>query len=138
MNIRCLLCLLFFFAGTLCLCSQNISGTVTDERTGEPLPFVNVFYEGSRGVQTDSAGHYSLPRRKGKLYFSLIGYVSQHFTIKEATQLDVKLEVDNIELGVAVVRSKKKSIHAKQSGRHHDAKGDCGQKKERPFRTSIL
>lgn len=115
MNIRCLQCLLFFFAGTLCLCSQNISGTVTDERTGEPLPFVNVFYEGSRGVQTDSAGHYSLPRRKGKLYFSLIGYVSQHFTIKEATQLDVKLEVDNIELGVAVVRSKKKKYSRKNN-----------------------
>lgn len=86
---------------------------MTDEKTGAALPFVNVFYDGGHGVQTDSAGHYSLPKKNGKLYFSLIGYVSKSFVIKEATRLDVALSVDNIELGVAVVKSKKLNIHGK-------------------------
>lgn len=107
MNNRCLLFLFFIIIEAFNLCAQNITGTVTDEKTGAALPFVNVFYDGGHGVQTDSAGHYSLPKKNGKLYFSLIGYVSKSFVIKEATRLDVALSVDNIELGVAVVKSKK-------------------------------
>lgn len=115
MNNRCLLFLFLIIIGTLNLCAQNISGIVTDEKTGAALPFVNVFYDGGHGVQTDSAGHYSLPKKNGKLYFSLIGYVSKSFVIKETTHLDVALSVDNIELGVAVVKSKKTKYSRKNN-----------------------
>lgn len=115
MNNRCLLFLFFIIIETFNLCAQNITGTVTDEKTGAALPFVNVFYDGGHGVQTDSAGHYSLPKKNGKLYFSLIGYVSKSFVIKEATRLDVALSVDNIELGVAVVKSKKTKYSRKNN-----------------------
>lgn len=115
MNNRCLLFLFFIIIEAFNLCAQNITGTVTDEKTGAALPFVNVFYDGGHGVQTDSAGHYSLPKKNGKLYFSLIGYVSKSFVIKEATRLDVALSVDNIELGVAVVKSKKTKYSRKNN-----------------------
>lgn len=115
MNNRCLLFLFFIIIEASNLCAQNITGTVTDEKTGAALPFVNVFYDGGHGVQTDSAGHYSLPKKNGKLYFSLIGYVSKSFVIKEATRLDVALSVDNIELGVAVVKSKKTKYSRKNN-----------------------
>lgn len=115
MNNRCLLFLFFIIIEVFNLCAQNITGTVTDEKTGAALPFVNVFYDGGHGVQTDSAGHYSLPKKNGKLYFSLIGYVSKSFVIKEATRLDVALSVDNIELGVAVVKSKKTKYSRKNN-----------------------
>lgn len=115
MNNRCLLFLFFIIIEAFNLCAQNITGTVTDEKTGAALPFVNVFYDGGHGVQTDSAGHYSLPKKNGKLYFSLIGYVSKSFVIKEATCLDVALSVDNIELGVAVVKSKKTKYSRKNN-----------------------
>lgn len=115
MNNRCLLFLFFIIIEAFNLCAQNIMGTVTDEKTGAALPFVNVFYDGGHGVQTDSAGHYSLPKKNGKLYFSLIGYVSKSFVIKEATRLDVALSVDNIELGVAVVKSKKTKYSRKNN-----------------------
>lgn len=115
MNNRCLLFLFFIIIEAFDLCAQNITGTVTDEKTGAALPFVNVFYDGGHGVQTDSAGHYSLPKKNGKLYFSLIGYVSKSFVIKEATCLDVALSVDNIELGVAVVKSKKTKYSRKNN-----------------------
>lgn len=115
MNNRCLLFLFFIIIEAFNLRAQNITGTVTDEKTGAALPFVNVFYDGGHGVQTDSAGHYSLPKKNGKLYFSLIGYVSKSFVIKEATRLDVALSVDNIELGVAVVKSKKTKYSRKNN-----------------------
>lgn len=115
MNNRCLLFLFFIIIEAFNLCAQNITGTVTDDKTGAALPFVNVFYDGGHGVQTDSAGHYSLPKKNGKLYFSLIGYVSKSFVIKEATRLDVALSVDNIELGVAVVKSKKTKYSRKNN-----------------------
>lgn len=115
MNNRCLLFLFFIIIEAFNLCAQNITGTVTDEKTGAALPFVNVFYDGGHGVQTDSAGHYSLSKKNGKLYFSLIGYVSKSFVIKEATRLDVALSVDNIELGVAVVKSKKTKYSRKNN-----------------------
>lgn len=115
MNNRSLLFLFFIIIEAFNLCAQNITGTVTDEKTGAALPFVNVFYDGGHGVQTDSAGHYSLPKKNGKLYFSLIGYVSKSFVIKEATRLDVALSVDNIELGVAVVKSKKTKYSRKNN-----------------------
>lgn len=115
MNNRCLLFLFFIIIEAFNLCAQNITGTVTDEKTGAALPFVNVFYDGGHGVQTDSAGHYSLPKKNGKLYFSLIGYVSKSFVIKEVTRLDVALSVDNIELGVAVVKSKKTKYSRKNN-----------------------
>ena len=115
MNNRCLLFLFFIIIEAFNLCAQNITGTVTDEKTGAALPFVNVFYDGGHGVQTDSAGHYSLPKKNGKLSFSLIGYVSKSFVIKEATRLDVALSVDNIELGVAVVKSKKTKYSRKNN-----------------------
>lgn len=115
MNNRYLLFLFFIIIEAFNLCAQNITGTVTDEKTGAALPFVNVFYDGGHGVQTDSAGHYSLPKKNGKLYFSLIGYVSKSFVIKEATRLDVALSVDNIELGVAVVKSKKTKYSRKNN-----------------------
>lgn len=115
MNNRCLLFLFFIIIEAFNLCAQNITGTVIDEKTGAALPFVNVFYDGGHGVQTDSAGHYSLPKKNGKLYFSLIGYVSKSFVIKEATRLDVALSVDNIELGVAVVKSKKTKYSRKNN-----------------------
>lgn len=115
MNNRCLLFLFFIIIEAFNLCAQNITGTVTDEKTGAALPFVNVFYDGGHGVQTDSAGHYSLPKKNGKLYFSLIGYVSKSFVIKETTRLDVALSVDNIELGVAVVKSKKTKYSRKNN-----------------------
>lgn len=115
MNNRCLLFLFFIIIEAFNLCAQNITGTVIDEKTGAALPFVNVFYDGGHGVQTDSAGHYSLPKKNGKLYFSLIGYVSKSFVIKEATRLDVALSVDNIELGVAVIKSKKTKYSRKNN-----------------------
>lgn len=45
---RTILCLLFFFTSTLSSYSQSLSGTVTDERTGEPLVGASVRITGTK------------------------------------------------------------------------------------------
>ena len=43
--------------------AAQIHGVVTDAETGEPLPFLNVFYEGKGvGGITDMDGRYSVPK----------------------------------------------------------------------------
>ena len=56
--------------------AQNISGKVTDSRTGEPIAYANVYYEGMPvGVNTDADGNYTLPAIVGKtLVFHFFGY----------------------------------------------------------------
>jgi len=77
----CLLVMVGIFA------SAQIRGTVTDSLTHEPVPFVQVYYEGSTiGTQTDERGRYHLPSPSGgksqKLIFQSIGYSSKHVWIK--------------------------------------------------------
>lgn len=71
--------------------AQTVTGRVTDAHTGEPIPFANVHYDGSAGVQTDTAGYYAIAQRKGTLVFSYIGYETQRIPINKATIVDVRL-----------------------------------------------
>ena len=46
--------------------AQTVSGIVVDAKSGSPLPFVNVYYEGKGvGAATDENGNFSVPYRKG-------------------------------------------------------------------------
>ena len=82
---------------TLCLllpacCSiafaQNISGTVTDARTGEMLEAVGVAIKGTTsGTYTDGNGIFSIPAKVGDvLVFYYLGYLDQEVKI-ENTQI---------------------------------------------------
>ena len=77
----CLLVMVGIFA------SAQIRGTVTDSLTHEPVPFVQVYYEGSTiGTQTDERGRYHLSSPSGgksqKLVFQSIGYSPKHVWVK--------------------------------------------------------
>ena len=57
------------------ICAQ-IQGVVTDAETGEPLPYLNVFYEGKGvGAITDIDGRYTVPKyvEWKSLTFSSVG-----------------------------------------------------------------
>lgn len=74
---------------------QDISGTVTDAQTGEPLPGVNVFVSSNptTGTSTDSDGAYSLtvPDAADSLSFSFVGYESQTIAIDGQTTINIAL-----------------------------------------------
>ncbi len=112
---RSLLTYLLFLTCSLSMLAQKISGTVTDARTGEPLPYVNVYYKGERAVQTNEKGQYSIPFKVGELTFSFVGYNAKTFTPKRARTLDVMLEEFETEIQTATVVGKKKRYSRKNN-----------------------
>lgn len=98
--------------------AQNIAGVVTDARTGEPIAYANVFYDGMPvGVNTDANGMYTLPLHAGKtLVVSFFGYGRQSFNITPQTRrIDVKLAAVSHTLKEAVVKARKKKYSRKNN-----------------------
>ncbi len=76
----------------------DVSGRVTDAKTGDSLPGVNVTIKGtSTGTATDVAGMYSLrvPQTPAVLQFSFVGYKPREFNVTASTTtIDVQLAED--------------------------------------------
>ena len=90
------------------LAQQVLSGTVVDAKTGEKLPFVNVFYTGGKGTRTDVDGRFTLRYQQGKLRISFIGYKPETLPIKSPqNNLIVRMEPLENSLSTAVVTGKK-------------------------------
>ncbi len=91
-----------FLVGTLIsLCAQRLPGRVLDAKTGEAIPFANVFYDGGRGgVQTDAEGRFSIAFRSGaRLRVSSVGYDAYAARMKGTDSLIVRLTP--VDLGIA-------------------------------------
>lgn len=89
-----------------------VRGTVSDERTGEPMELVTVVIEGtSIGTTTSPEGTFELELRGADdiLVFSFIGYVTQRITPPmDGTELNVLLvpSIEDIE-GLVVVGTRR-------------------------------
>jgi len=93
-------------ANTANVAAQSaITGTVTDETTGEALPGVNVVVQGTtRGVITDANGQYSIQASPEEvLVFSYIGYIGKTAPVGNETEVNVTLSVDIQSLDEIVV-----------------------------------
>ena len=112
---RFLITYLLLLACSVSVLAQKIAGTVTDARTGEPLPYVNVYYKGERAVQTNEQGFYSIPFKTGELNFSYVGYNTKTFTPKRSRVLDVMLEEMETSLETATIVGKKKKYSRKNN-----------------------
>ena len=90
--------------------STRIRGKVTDARTGEPLPFVGIYFDGTTiGISTDMEGRYSLETRSRDakvLTASLMGYENQSVAISPGTfsEVNFRLKEDISQLKAATVR----------------------------------
>ena len=99
--------MLFVISGSSSVFSQErtISGTVTDNETGETLIGVNVTFanDRSQGTVTNLDGKYflSVPETVNALYFSYVGYSSQKIQITESI-INVQL-IPGKELSEVVV-----------------------------------
>lgn len=95
---------------------QTINGTVTDAKTGEKLPFVNVYFDKTHGTQTNFNGHYQLERSGSKLTFSMVGYKTRIVKLKGNTSLNVQLESrEDGVLSEAVVTGSKRKYSRKNN-----------------------
>ncbi|GJQ62963.1 MAG: hypothetical protein SCALA702_20160 [Melioribacteraceae bacterium] len=90
----------------------KIAGRVTDQTTGEPLPFVNVIIMGSNlGAATDLDGYFSIinvPPGTYNVRASAIGYSAKEYSnvkvnIDLTTSLDFQLADESIELGEEII-----------------------------------
>lgn len=94
-----LFCLPFTFWG-----QTNVSGVVTDNAMGQPIPGVNVIIKGtSTGTSTDFDGNYNITANNGDiLVFSYIGFVTKEVQVTGKT-LNVTLLEDTQQLDEVVV-----------------------------------
>ncbi|WP_187262559.1 SusC/RagA family TonB-linked outer membrane protein [Pontibacter beigongshangensis] len=85
---------------------RTISGTVTDQVTGEGLPGVSIQVKGTTmGTAADLDGRFSLdvPAEGGTLIFRAIGYKAIEREIGSAATINVSLAVDSEQLQEVVV-----------------------------------
>ncbi|TPV31848.1 SusC/RagA family TonB-linked outer membrane protein [Paucihalobacter ruber] len=99
-----LLLLVFLIPATL-FAQTSVSGTVTDEANGLPLPGVNVLVKGTTtGASTDFDGNYSLSLNNGDVVvFSYLGYKSKEVIYSGGSRLDVTLNEDAAQLDEVVL-----------------------------------
>ena len=86
----------------------KIMGTVTNSKTGEPIPFVNIFFEGTTiGATTDFEGEYSIETFSpgDSIAASYVGYIPQKkkVTPRKFQKIDFLLDPDNILLKEVVI-----------------------------------
>lgn len=112
-----LVLLVLMWVSCIQVVAQTVNGKVTDAETGEPLPFVNVYYEGKKGAgrSTDISGVYAIPVEKGRLMFSMMGYETKSFDITEARTLHVKLAVNARTIQEVEVNKKKTKYSRKNN-----------------------
>lgn len=88
------LCLIFGTIASVSFAQNTITGKVTAEDTGGPLPGVNIVVKGtSTGTSTDLNGEYSLDvgSSADSLVFSYIGYVTQTVAIGGQSTINLSL-----------------------------------------------
>ncbi|MDT0675873.1 SusC/RagA family TonB-linked outer membrane protein [Autumnicola musiva] len=83
----------------------TVSGNVTGNDTGIPVPGVNVIEKGtSNGVITDFDGNYSIEvSPDAVLEFSFVGYKTLEIPVNNQTELNVTLETETAALDEVIV-----------------------------------
>lgn len=108
-TIRITLLTFVFLAGTLLYAAvpalaQQVTGTVTDENTGEPLPGVNVYIsELAQGAATDADGNFEIDNIEAGTYTltaSFVGYEQHEATIEVNEGETVELNIIMTQAGI--------------------------------------
>ncbi|MCQ0110464.1 SusC/RagA family TonB-linked outer membrane protein [Zhouia amylolytica] len=87
--------------------SKTVTGKVTSEMDGSPLPGVTVMVKGtSNGTSTDFDGNYTINvGADAVLVFSYVGFATQEVTASGKTTVNVSLAEDTQQLDAVVVTS---------------------------------
>jgi len=102
----------------------NINGHVTDARTNEHLPFVNIAVKGTViGITTDATGHYFLkdmPTGEFTVAASAIGYKTREYTLvieaHTTIELNFALDEQSLALGEVVVTATRNETRKQEAG----------------------
>ena len=89
----------------------RISGKVTDQETGAPLPGTNILIKGTyKGTLSDLSGEYNIivPGSEDILVFSFIGYIPQEITVGNQMVIDIILQPEATSLEEVVITAQAK------------------------------
>ena len=98
--------------------TTRVRGLITDADTGEPIPFVSVYFDGTTiGISTDMDGRYSLETRSAEakvLTASLIGYESLSIPVSYGSfkEINFRLKQDPKQLNAALVKPDNRYIRS--------------------------
>lgn len=106
---NCKIFVLFFITFyALSVNAQEVTGNVYDEKTNEPIPFVNIWFKGTnQGTISDMNGDFKLPLvKKDTLCFSSVGYFQKEIKIENGTKMPISVSlIENVkELGEVQVK----------------------------------
>lgn len=108
---------MFWGIWTICTFAQ-IHGTVVDSETGDPIPYLNIYYDGKgMGTITDMEGRYSIEYHSGwnELTFSMVGYTTQVIKVSAQTrELNIEMRSD-LMLEEVIVKPKKEKYSRKNN-----------------------
>ena len=99
---------------------STVTGQVTDQDTGDPLPGVNVSVKGTQqGVVTDVSGNYqvNIDSAQKTLAFNSVGYATKEAQAIPGQAVDVALEADVQSLSEVVVISSNQNESGTTSAR---------------------
>lgn len=118
-KIKRLFLIAILLVGMINQVAAQIHGVVLDAESGEPVPYLNVYYDGKGvGTITDLDGKYSIKYYPGwtKLTFSMVGYTTQEITVSaKTTELNVSMRSSDQELQEVVVKPKKEKYSRKNN-----------------------
>ncbi len=85
--------------------TKTITGVVTEARTGEPLPGVNIIIKGTNnGTTTDFDGKYKINAQKGQtLVFSYLGYETVEKKVGDNNVINVQMKEKGQSLDKVIV-----------------------------------
>src|SRR5680860_1025925 len=109
---------LFFTLPALLVAQGTLTGNVTADTDGLPLPAVNVVVKGTTvGTTTDFDGNYEITVRDFPvtLVFSSLGYAEQEVEVSDATTTNVALEESATGLDEVVVTGLATSVKRSNS-----------------------
>ncbi len=98
--------------------TTRVRGIVRDADTGEPIPFVGVYFDGTTiGISTDMDGRYSLETRAPEaqvLTAQIIGYESLSIRVQQGafTEINFTLRQDPRQLNAALVKPDNRYIRS--------------------------
>lgn len=100
-----LTCLALVFSGVMSAQNIQVTGTVKDAATGEPIPYASVQVKGTRtGINTAENGTFSLSApANGTLVISFIGYKTQEVLIQNRSSINIDLASDAVALDNVIV-----------------------------------
>lgn len=100
--------------------TTTVSGILTDAANGEPLPYVDVYFENTTtGGSTDENGAYEITTRERVTYIvsSYVGYREQKYPIVsgQSQVINIELVADAIEAREAIVTATKQRYSKKDN-----------------------